>query len=54
MNMLVGKTSRTDLICIACGGFRTELAISDWVGIHKKCVDDVHVRRGPAKRDGSQ
>lgn len=44
------KTTRTDLICIGCGGFRTEFAVvtkGDFVavGVHRACIEDVHVRR---------
>lgn len=37
-------TTRTDLICIRCGGFRTELAVvpapgcDEHVGMHKACA----------------
>lgn len=46
------KTTRTDLVCIGCGGFRTEYAIVSGVvegesvaGVHRDCIADVHVRR---------
>lgn len=45
------KTSRTDLICVSCGGFVTEYAIvrgggfEPNAGIHRSCINDVHVRR---------
>jgi hypothetical protein len=44
------KTSRTDLVCIACGQFRTEFAImtaesSSEAGVHRECIGRVHVRR---------
>jgi len=47
------RVTRTDLICVACGGFRTEWAIvpaarpedwDPWVGVHTKCIDKLHVR----------
>jgi hypothetical protein len=36
----VEPTDRTDLLCVRCGGFRTELAVrgSDHVGVHARCV----------------
>lgn len=43
-------TTRTDLICVACGGFNTDLAVEaatgreHQAGVHKRCVD--RVRRG--------
>lgn len=42
------KTSRTDLICISCGGFLTDYAIAVFepvAGIHRDCIDRIHVRR---------
>ena len=52
MKIALEKVSRTDLICIACGMFRTEWAIvpnsadpEDAVaGLHSKCIDAIHVR----------
>lgn len=47
-------TERTDLMCIGCGAFRTELAIeTGWVreplaGLHKSCVPHVKIARGAA------
>jgi len=47
------RMTRTDLICVACGGFRTEWAIvpvtrpEDWdpvAGVHTRCIDSLHVR----------
>lgn len=46
------RVTRTDLICIACGMFRTEWGvvpaagdIEDAVaGCHTKCIDTLHVR----------
>lgn len=36
----VEETSRTDLLCVRCGGFRTEFAVreSDHVGVHTRCL----------------
>ncbi len=36
----IEETSRTDLLCVRCGGFRTEFAVreSDHVGVHKRCL----------------
>ena len=47
------RVSRTDLICVVCGNFRTEWAImaeamggDDAVaGIHGKCIEKLHVHR---------
>lgn len=46
------KTTRTDLMCIACGNFQTEFAVvchgdeSNFVaGVHRICINSVHVRR---------
>lgn len=53
------RTTRTDLMCIACGKFRAELAVvspggSDvdaLVGVHKRvCANGMHSARGLAKR----
>lgn len=47
------RVTRTDLICVSCGNFRTEWAIvpapaggvEDAVaGVHTKCIDNLHVR----------
>jgi hypothetical protein len=44
------KVSRTDLICIGCGSFRTEWAIvpiggaEPVAGLHTKCIPSMHVR----------
>jgi hypothetical protein len=44
------KVSRTDLICIGCGNFRTEWAIvpiggaEPVAGLHTKCIPGMHVR----------
>jgi len=36
----VEPTSRTDLLCVRCGGFRTEYEVrgSDHVGVHTRCL----------------
>jgi len=47
----VVSTERSDLVCIACGQFRTNFAVvvegeSDehaHVGVHKRCVDEIKV-----------
>ena len=46
------RVTRTDLICIACGNFRTEWAVvpagdaeEAIAGCHTKCMDGLHVRR---------
>lgn len=40
----------TYLICIACGKFHTEFAIrvngEPQAGVHKKCIEAVHAKRG--------
>jgi len=47
------RVTRTDLMCVSCGNFRTEWAIipgtkdsvEDAVaGVHTKCIDSLHVR----------
>jgi hypothetical protein len=48
------RVTRTDLICISCGSFRTEWAIvpstraggveDAMAGVHTKCIDSLHVR----------
>jgi len=47
------RVTRTDLICVSCGDFRTEWAIvpgkiggvEDAVaGVHTRCVEALHVR----------
>ncbi len=48
------RVTRTDLICVSCGDFRTEWAIVPAVkaggvedaqaGVHTKCIDSLHVR----------
>lgn len=51
------RTERTDLMCIACGGFvnvarKRDFAVTTtaysgepWVGLHKDCVTKVHAIR---------
>jgi hypothetical protein len=45
------RTDRTDLCCISCGRFKTEFAVAradgeeSQAGVHRKCLDDVKVRR---------
>jgi hypothetical protein len=46
------RVQRTDLICIACGNFRTEWAIMPSIegiepaaGVHTKCIPSLHVKR---------
>ena len=45
----IRKTSLTYLPCLACGGFLTEFevvtAAEPVVGLHRRCVDAVKVRR---------
>lgn len=51
------RTKRTDLVCIACGRFRTELAIAvgdagdekSEAGVHRACVELVETRGGRRK-----
>ena len=50
------RVSRTDLICIACGSFRTEWAVvpagdveEAVAGCHTKCMDGLHVRHSRKK-----
>lgn len=50
------KTSRTDLLCIHCGGFGSHFAIVApaqdaalaQVGVHRKCIPLVKARRSAA------
>lgn len=58
IKITLAATRRTDLCCIACGNFRTDLAIvpiggdatkesvDSVVGIHRDCIDKVHTKRG--------
>jgi hypothetical protein len=43
------RTTRTDVMCIACGMFRSEFEVCNGgeaeVGVHRKCIDRVKVRR---------
>ena len=51
------KVSRTDLICIGCGNFRTEWAIvpvgdaEPVAGLHTKCIPGMHVRHARKSKD---
>jgi hypothetical protein len=51
------KVSRTDLICIGCGNFRTEWAIvpigdaEPVAGLHTKCIPGMHVRHARKPKD---
>lgn len=57
LKVQIEKTTRTDLMCIACGGFRTEFAIvpegfDPCAGVHRACIERVHVRRaGSAEKE---
>ena len=50
VKVAIERVSRTDLICVSCGRFRTEWAIvapgSDEpvAGVHAGCVDKLHVK----------
>lgn len=46
------KTTRTDLMCVACGQFRTEFACvpnsgteDAQSGVHRKCIPTIHTKR---------
>jgi hypothetical protein len=63
MKIELERVTRTDLMCIACGSFRTEWGIvpsngsieDAAAGIHAKCVEVIHVRHTRAKRtEGSR
>ena len=53
-------TRRTDLVCMSCGRFRTELAVvpvggdasretlDSHVGVHRACLGNVHRKKGSA------
>lgn len=55
------RVSRTDLICVSCGDFRTEWAIvpnpkvggveDAMAGVHTKCIDMLHVSFTRKKND---
>lgn len=59
LTLSIAKTTRTDLVCIACGGFRTDFAIlvgdgeaSANAGVHKgECLDAVRRRRAQRAED---
>jgi hypothetical protein len=44
-------TDRSDLVCVACSGFKTDFAIliggepSEFYGMHKKCISTAHAKR---------
>ena len=51
LTVRLAKTTRSDLVCLVCGGFRTELAVlfgmcafveDAVVGIHKGCLKSPH------------
>lgn len=50
-------TDRTDLMCVACGGFRTQFLIvpgpgsEPQAGVHRKCTKGVRATR--AKKEGA-
>lgn len=57
LRVRIEPTTLTHLVCIRCGGFRTELAIvtpSDHddrepqAGVHKACAKAIHFKRGAA------
>jgi hypothetical protein len=65
MRVQLVATRRTDLPCAFCGRFRTELAIvpvdgdasretaDSHVGVHKACVEHVHLRRKASSSPGA-
>lgn len=51
VRIFVTPTGRTDLVCIACGGFRTEYELQTnaqsgvaQAGVHSRCIADVAVK----------
>lgn len=56
IRLTLTKTDRTDLMCIECGGFRTDFAVhgpdnsNPQVGIHKVCAKKLVRKR--AKKGG--
>lgn len=62
VKIAIERISRTDLICVACGQFRTEWAIvlpgismEDFepvAGLHVRCVEKLHVRHSRKSKDG--
>lgn len=57
LRVLVQKTKRTDLVCMACGQFRTELEVvlvgefDPHVGVHARCVGLVHHKRAANREE---
>lgn len=55
IRIVLEKTTRTDLICIACGVFRTEYAIASahgeaQAGVHTRCLGALG-KRAPRERE---
>jgi hypothetical protein len=50
LRLVLEPADGTHLYCIACGGYRTEYAVVNGgdpqSGIHKKCIEAVHKKRG--------
>ena len=46
------KTKRTDVLCVACGGFQAfevfvlDTGVETDFGVHSRCVELLHVKRG--------
>lgn len=63
LTVSLAPTKRTDLICVSCGMFRTELAIlfrgaedgdaGAWAGVHRHCVKTLRRRRAAPEADAS-
>ena len=51
INVKIVRTKRSDVMCLACTGFRADHVIlrtdgsETDMGVHKKCVPDLHARR---------
>lgn len=58
LRVTIQKTTRTDLVCMSCGQFRTEFEVvrtgghEPHVGVHRACIDHVHTKRS-SPRAGS-
>ena len=57
IRLALTKTDRTDLMCVCCGGFRTEFAAhgpdssNPQVGIHKRCAKNLVRKRAKKGED---
>jgi hypothetical protein len=60
MKVRLEKVKRTDLICVACGDFRTDWAIvpgpgaEPQAGVHSRCIQHMHVRHTRKKSEAPE